>query len=392
MLYHLFEYLQDFLHTQLHFYAWQSVSFRAVMALLTSLVICLLWGPKIIRWLIRKKVGDNPEFDHIELNELTRHKDNTPTMGGIIMLLGIAVGTLLWADLTNPFVQKGIFLIVWLGVLGGFDDWLKMRAQIRARILRERGEDPPKTSRHGLHTWEKLVFQIALGVLLAYSIFSVDFANLEDGKRLWLPFYKNGFELGYASFMIMTVLVITATSNAVNLTDGMDGLATGCIGIVSFVFVVLCFLASEYLSTARGLTWANYLLLPQITGAGELAVFCATLVGACIGFLWFNTHPAQVFMGDVGSLPLGGAIGYAAVVTRHELLLFIVGGVFVMEAASVIIQVGYFKLSGGHRIFRCTPIHHHFHLKGWSEPQVVVRFWLLSIAFAALALATLKLR
>ena len=266
------------------------------------------------------------------------------------------------------------------------------REQIRSRILKERGEELPKTSRHGLHTWEKLIFQIALGVLLASFLFKVDFANLEDGKRLWLPFYKNGFELGYTSFLIMTVLVITATSNAVNLTDGMDGLATGCVGIVSFVFVILCFLASEYLSTARGLTWANYLLLPQITGAGELAVFCATMVGACIGFLWYNTNPAQVFMGDVGSLPLGGAIGYAAVVTRHELLLFIVGGVFVIEAASVIIQVTYFKMSGGNRIFRCAPIHHHFHLKGWSEPQVVVRFWLLSIAFAALALATLKLR
>lgn len=378
MLYHLLDHYQHFLRNKLHFYAWEDVSFRCVLALLTSLAICLLWGPKIIRWLIRKKVGDMPEFDHVALNELTRHKANTPTMGGLIMLIGILMGTLLWADLTNPFIQKGIFLIAWLGVLGGIDDWLKLTEKIKQR------------SRHGLHTWEKLIFQIGLGVLIACFLFMTDFSKIDDGKMLWLPFYKEGFQLGFIGFVIMTVLVITGTSNAVNLTDGMDGLATGCIGIVSFVFVVLCYLASE--DRSIGLSWANYLFLPQIPKAGELAILCAAICGACVGFLWFNCHPAQVFMGDVGSLPLGGAIGFAAVVTRHELLLLIVGGIFVIEALSVIIQVSYFKFSHGKRVFLCTPIHHHFHLKGWSEPQVVVRFWLLCMAFAALALATLKLR
>ena len=380
MLYLLLEHYKTFLQTTLHFYAWQDIAFRSVLAILTSLIVSLWLGPRIIRWLIRKKVGDNPEFDHVALNELTKHKANTPTMGGLIMLAGIFAATLLWADLTNPLVQKGLLVLVWLAVLGGIDDWLKLTATIKQR------------TRDGLHTWEKLIFQIALGVLLASFLYKVDFAQMEDGRRLWLPFYKRGFFLGYYAFCFMTALVITATSNAVNLTDGMDGLATGCIGIVTLVFTILCYLASEYLSVSQKLTWAHYLLLPQIRGAGELAIICAAMFGACLGFLWFNCHPAQVFMGDVGSLPLGGMIGYAAVVTRHELLLFVVGGVFVMEAASVIIQVGYFKLSGGKRIFLVAPIHHHFHLKGWSEPQVVVRFWLLGIACAALALATLKLR
>ena len=371
---------REFLQQRLHFYAWQEVSFRSLLALLTSLLISLWWGPRIIRWLIRKKVGDIPEFDHKKLNELTSHKANTPTMGGLIILAGVIVSVLLWADLTNPFVNKGLFLLVWLGLLGGVDDWLKLTAKIRHR------------TRDGLLTWEKLVFQIGLSVLLALFLYLVDFAEVQDGRSLWLPFYKKGIELGWIGFCAMTVLVITGSSNAVNLTDGMDGLAAGCMGIVSLVFAVLCYLGSELLSVSMGQTWASYLLLPQIGGAGELAIMCTAIFGASLGFLWFNCHPAQVFMGDVGSLPLGGAIGYAAVVTRHELLLLIVGGVFVMEALSVILQVSYYRFSSGKRIFLCAPIHHHFHLKGWSEPQVVVRFWLFGIACAALALATLKLR
>ena len=362
------------------------------MAILTSLLVSLFWGPKIIRWLIRMKIGDIPEFDHKDLNELTSHKANTPTMGGIIILLGVFIGILLWADLRNPFVQKGLFLLLWLGILGGWDDYLKLTAIIKQR------------SRSGVHSWEKLIFQIGLAVLIAYFLFEVDFAETPDGLKLWLPFYKKGLEIGWIFFSITTVIVITGTSNAVNLTDGMDGLATGCVGIVSLTFVILCYLASEAISpiimeTTQGVlvnvkskTWAESLLLPHIAQAGELSIMCASICGACFGFLWFNCHPAQVFMGDVGSLPLGGAIGYAAVVIRHELLLLVVGGVFVIEAVSVILQVGYYRFSGGKRIFRCAPIHHHFHLKGWSEPQVVVRFWLLGVAFAALALATLKLR
>jgi phospho-N-acetylmuramoyl-pentapeptide-transferase len=380
MLLILFEYFQGFLYSKLHFYAWHEVSFRAVLALLTSLMVSLLWGPKIIRWLVRMKVGDIPEFDHATLNELTRHKANTPTIGWLIILAGVLISTFLWADIRNQFVIKGIFLLVWLGALGGVDDWLKLTAKIKHR------------SRDGLNIWEKLIFQIGLAVLLASFLYLVDFKEIADGRMLWLPFYKKGIELGLFGFTLMTVLVVTATSNAVNLTDGMDGLATGCMGIVSMVFVILCYMASEPLSLAMNQTWASDLLLPQVPGAGELGIVCAAVLGACLGFLWYNCHPAQVFMGDVGSLPLGGLIGYAAVVTRHELLLPIVGGVFVIEAASVLIQIVYFRQSGGKRIFQCAPLHHHFHLKGWSEPQVVVRFWLLGAAFAALALATLKLR
>jgi len=380
MLFILLEHYRNFLHTKLHFYAWEEISLRAVLAILTSLLISVLWGPKIIRYLVRKKVGDIPEFDHVALNELTRHKTNTPTMGGLIILIGVILSTILWADIRNPFVYKGLFVVLWLGTLGGVDDWLKLTAKIKHR------------TRDGLHTWEKLIFQIGLGVLMAAFLYSSDFARLEDGRRLWLPFYKKGFELSLWGFSLMTVLVITGSSNAVNLTDGMDGLATGCLGIVSLVFMILCYLASEPLSVALNQTWASYLLLPQIAGAGELGIMCAAVFGACLGFLWFNCHPAQVFMGDVGSLPLGGLIGYAAVVTRHELLLFVVGGVFVMEAISVLVQIGYYRFTGGQRVFQCAPLHHHFHLKGWSEPQVVVRFWMMAIAFAALALATLKLR
>jgi len=387
----LMEHYKQFLEGTLHFYAWANVSFRLVMAILTSLLIALLWGPRIIRWLVRMKVGDIPEFDHKALNELTSHKANTPTMGGLIILLGVGVATLLWADVRNPFVQKGLFLLVWLGALGGVDDYLKLTAKIKHR------------SRDGLHTWEKLIFQIGVAVLLASFLYRVDFVELEDAKRLWLPFHKYGFTLGPLAFTFITVLVITGASNAVNLTDGMDGLATGTLGIVSLVFVILCYLASESIPISffaggagevmqREETWASYLLLPQITGAGELGVMCGAIFGACMGFLWFNCHPAQVFMGDVGSLTLGGLIGYTAVVTRHELLLLIVGGVFVVEALSVMLQVGYYRYSDGKRIFRCAPIHHHYHLGGWSEPQVVVRFWLLSVAFAAIGLITLKLR
>ncbi|MBN2212034.1 MAG: phospho-N-acetylmuramoyl-pentapeptide-transferase [Sedimentisphaerales bacterium] len=381
MIYWLCKYYRIFLQEHLHFYAWQAVSFRAVLAILTSLIVSIWWGPRVIRWLIKMKVGDIPEFDHAALNELTADKKNTPTMGGIFIIGAVGLSALLWCDLANPFVQKGLILMILLGFLGGWDDYLKLTAKIKHR------------SRDGLHMWEKLVLQIGWSVLIAWSLFR-DFqsAEIPDGLYLWLPFYKHGLSLGYAWFLIMSVIVITGSSNAVNLSDGMDGLAAGCMAIVSLVFAGLCYLASEYMSYSQNLSWANYLGLPQITGAGELGIICAAMCGASLGFLWFNCHPAQVFMGDIGSLTLGGLIGYAAVVTRHELLLPIVGGVFVMEAVSVIIQVTYFKMSGGKRVFRCAPIHHHFHLGGWSEPQVVIRFWLLGIAFAALALATLKLR
>ncbi len=378
MIYHLLKSFEQVVQ-KLGFYAYEDVIFRCIMAAILSLAISLFTGPKIIRWLMRMKIGDRPEFHHAALNELMRERANTPTMGGLIIMLSILVSTILWADLSNPFIHKAMFVIIWFGGIGAADDWLKLTSKIKHR------------SRDGLKAWEKLVFQFGGAVLVGLFLYS-DFALLPDARRLWLPFYKHGIPLAGSAFAIITVLYVSATSNAVNLTDGMDGLASGCVGIMSAVLVILCFVASESMSRTSSSLWASYLLLPHVPGAGELCIFYSAIMGAILGFLWYNCHPAQVFMGDVGSLPLGAAMGYGAIVSRHEILLLIIGGVFVMELASVILQVGYFKYTGGKRLFRCAPIHHHFHLAGWSEPQVVVRFWLMAIGFATIALATLKIR
>ncbi|MFC1675752.1 phospho-N-acetylmuramoyl-pentapeptide-transferase [Planctomycetota bacterium] len=379
MIYELLYRLRDVFTHKIGFYAYQNVMFRSIAAILTSFLIAVLLGPKIIRWLMRKKIGDRPEFHHDKLNELTKDKANTPTMGGLIIIVSVLLGTLLWAKLGNPFVQKAIVLLIWFSVLGGVDDWLKLTADIRHR------------SRDGLKAWEKLLFQIGGAVLISLFLYA-DFAFIPDGKRFWMPFYKQGIPLANSIFVLIAILYISATSNAVNLTDGMDGLAAGCVGMVSLVLILLCYVASETMTRANEVTWASYLLLPHIPQAGELSIFYSAILGAVLGFLWFNCHPAQAFMGDVGSLPLGAAMGYGALVTRNEILLLIIGGVFVVELISVVLQVGYFKYTGGKRLFRCAPIHHHFHLIGWSEPQVVVRFWLLAAAFAAIALGTLKIR
>jgi phospho-N-acetylmuramoyl-pentapeptide-transferase len=379
MIYHILWFLRDVFTHRLGFYAYQEVSFRAIAALLTSLLIALFFGPRIIRWLMIKKIGDRPEFHHATLNELTKQKTNTPTMGGLIILLAVILSTLLWAKLNNPFIQKALILILWFGAIGGVDDWLKLTAESRHR------------DRDGLRPWEKIIFQFGGAVLIASFLF-MDFTNIEDGQKFWLPFYKHGIPLAKPVFIIIAILYLSATSNAVNLTDGMDGLAAGCTGIATMVLAILCYVASETMSMTSQVTWASYLLLPAIPQAGELTIFYTALVGAVLGFLWFNCHPAQVFMGDVGSLPLGAAMGYGALVTRNEILLLIIGGVFMLELFSVILQVSFFKYTGGKRLFRCAPIHHHFHLAGWSEPQVVVRFWLLAAAFAAIALVTLKIR
>jgi len=379
MIYHILWFLRDVFTHRLGFYAYQEVSFRAIAALLTSLIIALLFGPRIIRWLMTKKIGDRPEFHHATLNELTKQKTNTPTMGGLIILLAVIISTLLWAKLNNPFIQKALILVLWFGAIGGVDDWLKLTAESRHR------------DRDGLRPWEKIIFQFGGAVLIASFLF-MDFTNIEDGQKFWLPFYKHGIPLAKPVFIIIAILYLSATSNAVNLTDGMDGLAAGCTGIATMVLAILCYVSSETMSMTSHVTWASYLLLPAIPQAGELTIFYAGVVGAVLGFLWFNCHPAQVFMGDVGSLPLGAAMGYGALVTRNEILLLIIGGVFIVELFSVILQVSFFKYTGGKRLFRCAPIHHHFHLAGWSEPQVVVRFWLLAAAFAAIALVTLKIR
>lgn len=379
MIYYLLWLLRNVFTHKVGFYAYQDVMFRSVAAVLTGFTIALLMGPRIIRWLMCKKIGDRPEFHHAALNELTKEKTNTPTMGGLIILFAVLAGTILWSKLNNPFVQKAIILMIWFGALGSVDDWLKLTSDIRHR------------SRNGLKPWEKLIFQIGGAVLIAFFLYA-DFTNIPDGKLFWIPFYKYGLPLASWVFVLIAILYITATSNAVNFADGMDGLAAGCVGMVSMVLIVLCYVVSETMARTGSVTWSSYLLLPHVPQAGELSIFYSAILGAVLGFLWYNCHPAQVFMGDVGSLPLGAAMGYGALVTRNEILLLIIGGVFILELVSVVLQIGYFRYTGGKRLFKCAPIHHHFHLLGWSEPQVVVRFWLLAAAFAAVALATLKIR
>ena len=380
MLYHLLRELLAGRH-----YAYENTAFRGTVAALFCFALTLVALPRVIRRLMKWKLGDRPEFDHASLNELTRDKSNVPTMGGVMILASVALAMLLLADLTNFYVQMGLVCLVWLGALGAVDDWLKLTAARRSR------------SRDGLRIYEKLLFQLGLGVVLGFYVYKYGHSNfavlsslVEPGELpayriLSVPFYKPGLQLGTLAFMVVTVLVMTATSNAVNLTDGMDGLASGCVAICALVFGIL-----TYVVGTEGL--ADKLLFPHIPKSGELVILCGAILGACLGFLWYNCHPARVFMGDTGSLPLGGLIGYVAVVTRQELMLLIAGGMFVVEAISVIAQVGYFKWTGGRRLFRCAPIHHHFHLGGWSEPQTVVRFWLVAAMFAGLALAAIKLR
>jgi phospho-N-acetylmuramoyl-pentapeptide-transferase len=344
-------------------------------------LIVWLLGPRVIRLLIAKRLGDIPDFDHKTLNEMTQHKANIPTMGGTLILLAIASTVLLLADLTVFYIHLAFFCMLWLAALGCVDDWIKLTSKGR------------EGTRDGLKFYQKLLFQIALGVILAIFIYKrgedtfVGFEH-QHYRILTLPFFKgeqaHGLLLSLPVFYVITVLVVAGTSNAVNLTDGMDGLASGCVAVCCLVFMLLSYAVGD----ARV---ADYLLFPHIPQAGELSVLCGAMMGACMGFLWYNCHPAQVFMGDTGSLPLGGLLGFVAIVIRQELMLLIVGGVFVMEALSVMLQVACFKMTGK-RIFRMSPIHHHFHLKGWQETQVVTRFWLLAVLFAALALATTKLR
>ena len=358
------------------------VIFRAAIAIMFSFTVVLLAGNKVIRWLLAQKVGDRPEFHNATLNELTKHKGNTPTMGGILIIGTVLVTSFLFANVfRNFYVDMALLCLVYLSVLGGVDDWLKLTTARRT-----------PGSRDGLYAWEKMVFQIGLGVLLAVFIYrhpermvAVQATVPDDAHRLNWPFFPSWIVLPAWLFAFLTVIVITGSSNAVNLTDGMDGLAAGCMAIVSFAFLALAYVTGDE-------RWAPQLHFNLVRDTAELSVVCGAMTGACLGFLWYNCNPAQVFMGDTGSLALGGVIGYVAIVIRQEPMLLLVGGIFVLEAVSVIMQVGYFRATGGKRIFLCSPIHHHFHLKGWSEQQVVVRFWLISALCAAFGLATVKLR
>ena len=357
---------------------------RIAGAAVLSFLIVLFWGPRVIRYLMRKKIGDSPEFDHADLNELTRHKSMTPTMGGILIVVAIFAAVVVFADVGNMYIRMGLMALIWLGGLGAADDWIKLR------------HAAGKGSRDGLKSWEKILFQIGLAVILSIYMYRYggresDFGEVNPAHRFYFPFKAESIYLPLLAYVVITALTMVGSSNAVNLTDGMDGLASGCVMIVSFVLLLLSWIVGVRM-------WSQFFSLPLVYDSQEMAVICAAMIGSCLGFLWYNAHPAQIFMGDTGSLPLGGLLGYVAVVTRQEILLLIAGGVLVMEAGSVMLQVGYYKLTKpaggmeGKRIFRCAPLHHHFHLGGWSETKVVIRFWVLGLVFAALALATLKLR
>lgn len=359
------------------------VTFQATVAVMLGFFIVWLAGPSIISWLRRQKIGDLPEFDQAEVNRMMEGKRGVPTMGGLLIIASIAVTTLLLADLHNFYVQMALVCLVWLGTVGAADDWLKLTAARRSG------------SRQGLSTLEKLLFQIGLGLILSYFTYRYG-QQIVPATRFYFPFFKDYYlQLNLPAYLFMGTLVMTGTSNAVNLADGLDGLASGCMAIVSIAFLLLALIIGAMPPHNHAVL--NQLLLPYIKGSDQMAVLAGAMTGACVGFLWFNCNPASVFMGDTGSLALGGLIGYIAIVIRQELMLALVGGIFVVEALSVLLQVSFFKYTKhrfgiGRRILLMAPLHHHFQRKGWTETQVVVRFWLVNAMLAAMALATVKLR
>jgi phospho-N-acetylmuramoyl-pentapeptide-transferase len=362
MLYHLLYPLAEYV-SGLNLFRY--ITFRTAGATITAIVISLFLGPLFIRLLKRYQVAEKIREEGPSTHKA---KEGTPTMGGLIILAAIIIPTLLWAKLTNFYVISVVLVTVWLGVLGFMDDYLK--------VIKKQ----PK----GLVARKKLVGQILLGVVFAAVVQYLAPENQYDGTT-GIPFLKN-YVLNLGIFYIpWVVLVLTASSNAVNLTDGCDGLAIGLCGI--------CFVAfAGFVYVSGRVDFSSYLQMEYFPGTGELAIFCGAAIGSALGFLYFNTHPAEVFMGDTGSLALGGALGAIAVLIKKELLLVIVGGVFVMVALSVIIQVLSYRYRGGKRVFKMAPIHHHFELSGWSEPKVVVRFWIVGALCALLTLATLKIR
>ncbi len=340
------------------------ITLRAVLAAMTALIISFLVGPAMIRKLTAYKIGQSVRTDGPQTHLV---KAGTPTMGGALILTSIAITTLLWGDLHNQYIWVVLLTTMGFGAIGWVDDYRKV-------VHRN-----PK----GLSAKAKMFWQSLIALVVAAYLWQ--HASLPAHTELIVPFFKSvAIPLGAAAFIVLVYLVIVGTSNAVNLTDGLDGLAilptvmvSGALGIFAYV--------------AGHVVFAKYLGVPHVPGAGELAVFCGAIAGAGLAFLWFNAYPAEVFMGDVGALALGAALGVVAVIVRQELVLFIMGGVFVMEAVSVMLQVGSFKLTGK-RIFRMAPLHHHYELKGWKETQVVVRFWIITMMLVLLGLATLKLR
>ena len=358
------------------------ISFRATGASITALLICFLVGPRIIRTLVKHQYGETirkigPK-SHLE-------KEGTPSMGGIIIILSIILPTILWARLDNKFILIMLFSTIWMGLIGFIDDYMKIKL---------------KKSK-GLIARYKLLGQIILGLFISYFLFKAnsgnyfivgynDTINNLNATNISIPFIANGvLDIGYLYYPLI-ILIITATSNAVNLTDGLDGLATGLVAISALVFAAIAYASGR-------IDYSNYLNIIFMPASSELFIYCFALIGACIGFLWYNAYPAKIFMGDVGSLALGSALGTLAILLKKEILLIIIGGVFVVEVMSVIVQIIYFnitkkKYGEGKRIFKMAPLHHHFELSGWSENHVVVRFWIIGIILALLSLTTFKIQ
>ena len=354
----------------------QYITFRTAGAAVTALLLSWWLGPKIIAKLKQLKFSQQYE-DKAEAAgglEARVNKKGTPSMGGVMIVLTLDITALLWAR-WNEFLALTLMSVVVLAALGFYDDWVKLTKQDKA----------------GIHSKVKLIVQIGLGLFIALYLWNHQ--SMSDlVRKLMMPFYPEAVDFAGAGIvgLLITVAAIVGSSNAVNLTDGLDGWAIGCTLIVAFVFIILTYIAGN-------VNTAEYLLVPYVEGAGELTVFCAAMIGAGLGFLWFNCHPAQVFMGDTGSLALGGSLGVIAVLIHQPFVLVIAGGVFVLEAMSVMIQTGWFKYTRrkygeGRRVFLMAPLHHHFEKKGWHESQVVARFYILGILFAVLALSTLKLR
>lgn len=351
------------LHTVFSFFnVFRYITFRTIFASITALLICLFVGPWLIRKLQSLQIGqhirdDGPKSHHV--------KKGTPTMGGILIIIAVVISTILWANLSVNYIWLILLVTVGYGLIGFADDYRKLTGK----------------SAKGISGKKRLVAEIIIALFVSIIIYFKPGFN----TQIAVPFFKTVLpDLGWGYILLATFIIVGA-ANAVNLTDGLDGLAIGPATICFATFVLFAYFAGN-------IKVASYLQIPYVAGSGELAIFCGAMVGAALGFLWFNAYPAEVFMGDVGSLSLGGALGTMAIITKQEILLAIVGGIFVVETFSVIFQVGYFKLTKGKRMFRMAPLHHHYELKGWPEPKVIVRFWIISILLALLAISTLKLR
>lgn len=364
----MFYYLSGLKDVFFGFNIFRYITFRTGMAAVTAFLLCLILGPYFIRLLRRIKFQEVAKrADAPDLDKFQHSKEGTPTMGGVFVIGSILISVLLWADLSNQYILLTMFTCFSLALLGFLDDYTKLTQKVNIK-------------QRGVKKRTKIIWQLVIAFAVGFTLIS----NQNEHTSFYVPFIKQAMiDLGIL-YVPFVMVVIIGSSNAVNLTDGLDGLAIGCVLIVSMTLAGLSYIAGN-------VGFSEYLFIPFVSGAGELTVFCAALIGASLGFLWFNCHPASVFMGDTGSLALGGTLGAIAIFIKHEILLALMGGIFVIEAMSVILQVTSFKLTGK-RIFKMSPFHHHLQLSGWKESQIITRFWIIAIILALLTLTTLKIR